>query len=349
VDPVAEASASQAEQGSGTAARDTRAPSSRSAFVHGAALVHSPGEAVGVAAAYVDEGLRAGDLAVLACAPETVAAVRRALGMRAREVEEDARICLVGARAPDAMAVIRQRVEQAATSGSGRLRILAEPLFGSDPRRWREIRRYEAAANALVDGAPVTCLCVYDREHLPAEAVETARHTHPELWMGGVRVGNTEYRDQTAVLRDLGAAREPVEAGEPVLVLDGAPALAVLRGELRRTFHAVVPDADQRADLHLGVSEVAANAFRHGRRPISARVWADRSSIVCTITDSGTTFSNPLAGFLPAHGADLAAGGMGLWLARKLWDSVDLVAGPQGLTVRLATGLVHPDEGRGAA
>jgi anti-sigma regulatory factor (Ser/Thr protein kinase) len=326
-----------------------RASSAFPAFVHGAALVHSPAEAVGVAAAYVDEGLRDGDLSVLACAPETVEAIRRALGLRAREVEDDARICLVGARAPDAMAVIRQRVEQAATRGSGRLRILAQPQFGSDPRRWREIRRYEAASNALVGGAQLSGLCLYDREHLPAEALATARHTHPELWMGGVRVGNPEYREPLGVLRDLGVAREPAESGEPVLVVDGAPALAGLRGELRRAFGAVVPDADQCADLHLGVSEVAANAFRHGRPPISARVWADGSSVVCTISDSGTVFGDPLAGFLPAHGDDLAAGGMGLWLARKLWDSVDLVTGPSGLSVRLATGLVRPETARGAA
>jgi anti-sigma regulatory factor (Ser/Thr protein kinase) len=348
VDPVAEASASQAEQGSGTAAREHRAPS-RPAFVHRAALVHSAEEAVGVAAAYVDEGLRAGDLPVLACSPDLAEGVRRALGMRAREVEEDARLCLVGARVPDAMAAIRQRVERAASRGSGRLRIFAEPQFGAEPRRWREIRRYEAASNALVDGAPLTCLCAYDREHLPAEALATARHTHPELWMGGVRVGNPEYRDPLGVLRDLGTAREPVEAGDPVLVVDGAPALAGLRAELRRVLDAVVPDVDLRADLHLGASEVAANAFRHGRRPISARVWADGSSLVCTIADSGTAFGNPLAGFAPAHGDDLAVGGMGLWLARKLWDSVDLVAGPQGLTVRLAAGLVRPGVRRGAA
>ena len=349
MDPVVESSARRAEQESASLTRGPRASSHRSSFVHGAALVHSPGEAVAVAAAYVDEGLRAGDLSVLACAPQTAEAIRRVLGLRAREVEDDPRICLVGARVPDAMAVIRQRVERAAARGSGRLRVLAEPLFGSDPRRWREIRRYEAASNALVDAAPLTCLCLYDRERLPAEVLATARHTHPELWMGGVRVGNSEYRDPVGVLRDLGATREPVEAGEPVFSVDAAPALAVLRGGLRRALEAVVPDADQRADLHLGMSEVAANAFRHGRRPVSARVWADRSTVVCTISDSGTSFGNPLAGFLPAHGDDLSVGGMGLWLARKLWDDVDLVSGPEGFTVRLATGLGRAAEGLGVA
>jgi hypothetical protein len=30
---------------------------------------------------------------------------------------------------------------------------------------------------------------------------------------------------------------------------------------------------------------------------------------------------------------------MGLWLARKLWDHVDLLTGPDGLTVRLSSPL----------
>jgi anti-sigma regulatory factor (Ser/Thr protein kinase) len=100
-----------------------------------------------------------------------------------------------------------------------------------------------------------------------------------------------------------------------------------------------VSDPEQREDLRLAASEIAANAFRHGRRPVSARVWADRRRMVCEITDSGTSFDDPFAGFLPAHGPDLGRGGMGLWLARKLWDHVDLLPGPDGLTVRLSSPL----------
>jgi anti-sigma regulatory factor (Ser/Thr protein kinase) len=58
---------------------------------------------------------------------------------------------------------------------------------------------------------------------------------------------------------------------------------------------------------------------------------------VCAISDRGSGFADPLAGFQPAHGPDLGRGGMGLWLARKLFDSVDLLPGPDGFTVRLAT------------
>jgi hypothetical protein len=42
---------------------------------------------------------------------------------------------------------------------------------------------------------------------------------------------------------------------------------------------------------------------------------------------------------MPAHGLDLSRGGMGLWLARKLWDHVDVLPGPAGLSVRLSTRL----------
>jgi anti-sigma regulatory factor (Ser/Thr protein kinase) len=123
------------------------------------------------------------------------------------------------------------------------------------------------------------------------------------------------------------------------MAVDDVPTLPELRHALGRALAEHVPDRDQQEDLHLGVSEVAANAFRHGRRPVSARLWTDGRQVVCTVTDGGTGFDDPVAGFIPAHGFDLGRGGMGLWLARKLWDSVDLIREPAGLTVRLAAAL----------
>ncbi|MGY1672059.1 anti-sigma factor RsbA family regulatory protein [Geodermatophilus sp. SYSU D00710] len=334
----------------GAPARRPSPPVAPGGLLHTAALVHSAVEAVEVATAFLEEGLRAGDLPVLACSPDTAGAVRRALGVVVGAVEEDPRICMLGVRAPDAMAAARRLVERAAGSRSGRLRVVTEPQYEADPRRWREVRRYEAAANALAATLPLTLLCLYDRQRLPAQALETARLTHPELFMGGVRVTSSDYRRPGSCLRDLAVVREPVEAGEPVYAVDAVPTLPRLRADLRQVLAAVVPDADQRADLHLAASEVAANAFRHGRPPVSARVWADDTAVVCTITDSGPGVADPLAGFLPAHGDDLAAGGMGLWLARKLWDSVDLLPGTTGgFTVRLATTLHDTRAGRGAA
>ena len=343
-------SAARAERDRGAPAPGPAPTAAGRGLVHSAALVHSPGEVADVAAAFLEEGLRAGDLPVLAALPETADAVRRSLGDSAGAVEVDARICLVGARAPDAVGVLRAVLDRAVSTGSGRLRVLAVPTFGSDPRRVREVRRYEAVSNALVAALPVTAMCVYDRAAVPAGALDTARATHPELLLGGLRVNNSEYVLPDPCLRELAGVREPLETTDPVYAVDGVPALPVLRRDLRRVLAAVVPDPDQHADLHLAASEVAANAFRHGRPPVSARVWADRDTVVCTITDSGRGHDDPFAGFVPAHGDDLANGGMGLWLARKLWDSVDLTPGPTGgLAVRLATTLHVPSSGRGVA
>jgi anti-sigma regulatory factor (Ser/Thr protein kinase) len=122
-----------------------------------------------------------------------------------------------------------------------------------------------------------------------------------------------------------------------VFSVDDARTLAGLRHQLGAVIASLVPDRDLQGDLHLAVSEIAANAFRHGVRPVSARVWAEGDRLVCLISDRGTSYSDPFSGFAPAHGTDLSHGGMGLWLARKLWDHVDVLSSDTGLTVRLST------------
>jgi anti-sigma regulatory factor (Ser/Thr protein kinase) len=199
--------------------------------------------------------------------------------------------------------------------------------------------RVEAAVNSVMADLPVTTLCVYDSRRLPARLVASARDTHPVLAAGADWSTNSGYTDPAAYIRSLPTPRASEEALSPLVVVDDAPSLPDLRHRLIGALPALVQDEEQLEDLRLGISEVAANAFRHGKRPVSGRLWSVGREVVCTITDSGTTFDNPLAGFIPAHGFDLGRGGMGLWLARKLFDHVDLFPGPTGFTVRLSTRL----------
>jgi anti-sigma regulatory factor (Ser/Thr protein kinase) len=303
------------------------------------AVVDSHEAGVAALVAFVDEGLRAGDLTVLTCPPDTAAEILDTLGERAGPVESDQRISLVGVRPPDALVVTRTFVDRARGAGSGRLRIAAEVRYGSDPMTWREGERYEAAANVVLADSPLTALCVYDRSVLPDGLVDSARRTHPMLLAEGGVLANPAFTEPRTFVRLLPVPRESVESGPPVFAADDVPTLPALRHALRDALERVVPDEEQRGDFHLAVSEIAANAFRHGTQPVSARLWADGSRIVCTITDRGHRFDDPLAGYVPAYGLDLGRGGMGLWLARKLWDTVDLVAGEQGLTVRLSSRL----------
>jgi anti-sigma regulatory factor (Ser/Thr protein kinase) len=314
-------------------------PPGRGELAHAAAAVGSDVELLEVAVPFLDAGLTAGDLVALACSPQTVALVCAELGDRAGSVISDPGITLLGSRAPDALTVCRRYLEHAMAAGSGKLRVLSEVDFGSAPSDWREGQRFESVFNRLMADAPVSAVCLYDSRRLPDAVLTSAAATHPELVHGTAWSGNPRFQDPGTYVPALPLPREPVENGAPVFDVVDAPTLVGLRRQLGAVLAARVPDRDQQEDLHLGASEIAANAFRHGVRPVSAQVWADGDRVICVISDRGTSYADPFSGFAPAHGLDLSHGGMGLWLARKLWDHVDLLPGPEGLTVRLSARL----------
>ena len=304
---------------------------------HGAAVVGSEAELLAAALPFLEAGLAAGDLVALTCPPDTVALLCEALGDQATAVLSDPRISLLGSRAPDALTMCSRYLERAVAEGPGRLRVLAEVDFGGEPADWREGQRFESVYNRLMVGAPVAAMCLYDRRRLPAPVITSAAATHPQLVQGTTWSPSAGFQDPGTYVPSLPLPRDPVEDGDPVFSVDDAKTLAGLRHQLGAVIASHVPDRDLQGDLHLAAAEIAANAFRHGVRPVSARVWAEGDRLVCVISDRGTSYSDPLSGFAPAHGTDLSHGGMGLWLARKLWDHVDLLPTEAGLSVRLST------------
>jgi anti-sigma regulatory factor (Ser/Thr protein kinase) len=302
------------------------------------AVVGSDRELLDAALPFLDAGLRDGDLVVLTCPAATVELISGALGERAHRVESEPRVSLLGSRAPDALEMARRCLERAEVTGSGRLRVLAGIDFGTDPADWREGQRYESVTNRLL-GPAVSAMCLYDRRRLPAAVVDSAAATHPAVVQGDTWSASPGFQDPGVYVPSLPLPRAPVEDGDPVFTVDNAPTLAGLRHQLGAVIASLVTDRDQQEDLHLAASEIAANAFRHGVRPVSARVWADGGRIICVISDRGTSYADPFSGFIPAHGPDLSHGGMGLWLARKLWDHVDVLPTNEGLSVRLSTRL----------
>ena len=304
---------------------------------HAAAVVRSDEQLFAEASLFVQAGVDADDLVAVGGTPAFVQLMAEEFGDCPTVVFDDGGR-LNDRRAPDALAHVVRLAERAAERGSGTLRVLAQVDYGPDPRAVHEFACFESAANLLTIPAPTTILCVYDTRRLAPELVRTAPCTHPLLVQRGRVRHNGGYVQPHEFVLGLPVPREPLQDGAPILAVDDAADLAGLRHALGAHLTRVVRDREQREDVHLAISEMAANAFRHGARPVSARLWASSDRVVCTLSDGGRGL-DPLYGYWPAHGEDLGRGGMGLWLARKLCDHVDIESSSHGTTVRLATAL----------
>lgn len=302
--------------------------------VHRVAVVGGDDELVAVALGWLREGVAAGEL--------TVAAVLPALAAHVREQLPDVEVVeLTGdsPREPDAIACQLKLLDRATAEGR-RLRVLGQ-VRERESRAWDERVHGEAAHQHVFAGQPFASLCVYDRRSTPPAVLEAAVAAHPEVVTDDRTVANAGYLPPEQLLASLPWPVEPLQAYPPLLAVEDAPSLPELRHQLARALHGRAGSRDAEEDFHLAASEIAANAFRHGGRPVGARVWASADRLVCTISDGGHAYSGILSGYRPAHGDDLSRGGMGLWLARKLCDHVDLQTTEAGLTVRLSSAVRH--------
>lgn len=88
--------------------------------------------------------------------------------------------------------------------------------------------------------------------------------------------------------------------------------------------------ADRAGDVTLAVSELAANAVRHGPGHGRLRMSADNGALRCLVSDNGT-----------ATGSWPVRQGHGLWIVRAVADHVTISAGPGGSQVTAAFAIVR--------
>ncbi len=303
--------------------------------VHAVAVIDTDDELVAVVLRWLRDGLAAGELTAAVVSPQVAEQVRAQLP--AVEVMERGD---GSPREPDAIAAQLELLERARSEGRG-LRLLGQ-VYERDRRHWDERVRGELAHQHLFAQEAMVSLCVYDRRSTPADVLAMMLGLHPEVVERGLRRPSGAHLTPAEVMARLELPVEPLQDTAPVFAVEDAPSLPELRHQLARALHGRGTDGDAEQDFHLAISEIAANAFRHGGRPVSARLWASEDRLVCTISDGGTSFPGLFAGYRPAHGEDLSRGGMGLWLARKLCDHVDLHSSPTGFTVRLSTAVSRP-------
>jgi anti-sigma regulatory factor (Ser/Thr protein kinase) len=315
-------------------AGDHEAAPAQLRFRHDALVYDSPEELAALAAPFLLEGLTAGDAAVIAVEPATAGPLREAVGDDPRVLLLD-RGALYRTRTPTAISMFRKLATEHAAPGR-RVRVVAEVDFGTTTADRTEWQRYESVINAALAPFPLWGLCVF-RADLPEPLLQTARQTHPQLRTAGGRTTNPGYVDPATYVRSLPTPAEPLEATPPALADDDITDFTGLRHAVRSHLGTVDAPVDRVEDFLLAVDEMASNAVRHGRLPAGLRLWTAPGTLVCTVRDSGPGCDDPFAGYGPAHGEDLSAGGMGLWLARQLCDHVDLRRDAHGNSVRLTT------------
>jgi anti-sigma regulatory factor (Ser/Thr protein kinase) len=203
------------------------------------------------------------------------------------------------------------------------VRLIGEPpwYLGSEPRI-RDWARHESVINVAFAGMPVSFMCPYDSRVLPAEIIDYARRTHPEIAHRDGLTPSEAYEEPREFCRHLNVDVERPE-GEPTEVLDFN--LADLR-KLRRLVTSTAVSSGlpgSRADeLALAVNEIASNAVVHGRLPATLRIWEGRGKLTCEVSDAGDGIDDALAGQLTPPPAGI--GGRGIWLARMLCDAVEI-------------------------
>lgn len=238
-----------------------------------------------------------------------------------------------------AIATYRRLFEFHVAMGAGQIRIAGDVPHPGNGGRFEGWDRYEWAVNTVWQDFPVWGLCLYDTTTTPPAVLEVVERTHPRLRSpSGQGRASHRYREGR-VFEALPAVPDPLEATTPLVELIN-PHAADTRHALARIGWSQIPSATL-TDLIIGTSEAVTNARRHGKPPVTVRIWTAPDRVVVSVHDTGPGPADPLAGLVPAVQGTISSG-IGLWLTHQLDIDTALSHTSSGFTVRLRAGTM-PD------
>ena len=95
---------------------------------------------------------------------------------------------------------------------------------------------------------------------------------------------------------------------------------------------------DRGDDLILAMSEIVTNSIRYGRGRRELRVWTDRETVTCEVSDDGNGPADPLIGYRPPRPDTI--GGRGMWIAQQLCDALAVTRSGGSTVVRFAVTML---------
>jgi anti-sigma regulatory factor (Ser/Thr protein kinase) len=298
--------------------------SSAAELRHHAFVYESDEEYVAGTAAFLKEGLDAGEAAIVANTRDGLAMMREALGADADRVAFVDVSATYTRPAHTVASYYGTFLEQLQAAPS--VRAVATGQFGDTPAEWQEWMIYEAITNLAYSHLPVWVVCAYDAARLPDPVLELAWRAHAEVLADGW-TDNDQFEDPRALVQKLTSEPKPLAGLRSFSANDVEGFREQLARELATD---EVPDA-RALDMLLAGTEVAANAVSHGDGIEEVRVGRADGRFVCEVIDRGAGFDDPIAGYLtPQNGR-----ATGLWVARQLTWKLECFHSPQGFTVRI--------------
>jgi anti-sigma regulatory factor (Ser/Thr protein kinase) len=309
----------------------TPATQDAEAFRHVALLYAGEQEFVDKCAAFLREGVAAGEPALVVVSRRKIDLLRAELGEAADRVWFADKV-EVGQNPGAIISAWDDFVKDRFAEGQ-RVRGIGEPIY---PERsadeLNECHHHEALLNlAFADAPGFVLVCPYDVGALDRAVVERARCTHPLVWEAGAERASADYRGDTLARSHFEDDLEPApgDAYETAFDRDALSAVRAFLSEIALDAGIGPRRSD---DLLLAVNELATNSVRHGGGEGVLRAWIERDFLVCEVSDAGR-IDAPLTGRMrPPAGA---LNGYGLWLVNQVCDLVQVRTSDAGSVVRM--------------
>ncbi len=225
--------------------------------------------------------------------------------------------------------------EQYTAAGASQIRIAGDVPHEGIGGRFAGWDRYESAVNTVWDRFPVWSRCLYDARTAAPRVLDVAGRTHPRIVLPSGGFQRSDRYQDAADFQPLPFAPDPLERTAPALELtDPWP------GQVRRAVTSIGHgqiSGPVLQDLEIAVTEAVSQARRHGRPPVTVRIWAAAERMLADVHDAGSAPADPLAGLVPVW-ADPDFRDAGLWLIHMLDVDATLIRSGDGFTVRLAAG-----------
>jgi anti-sigma regulatory factor (Ser/Thr protein kinase) len=300
---------------------------------HEAGFYRSDAEFAALIVPFVEEGVAAGQPVILGYDDRKASLLRAWLDdPGAVAFLTDGSLYATPARA---IASYWQLFERLTAAGATQIRIAGDVPHEGNGGRFAGWDRYESAANTVWDQFPVWSRCLYDAATAAPRVLDVAARTHPRIVLPSGQYQPSRRYQQAADFQPLPPDPDPLEDSVPVIVMSD-PSSAQVRRVLTIIGGGRVSDTAME-ELMIGVGEAVGNARRHGRPPVTARIWAGSGRILVHVHDTGPGPADPLAGLVPVWARPERREG-GLWRVHMLGLDAVLIRSGDGFTVRLAAG-----------